>query len=67
MFIKLLTSNLGILQDGFAILDLPKSFQDAVSVTRKFGVRYLWIDALCILQDSVEDWRQEAVVMGKIY
>jgi hypothetical protein len=31
------------------------------------GVKYLWIDALCIIQDSVDDWREQSNVMGEIY
>jgi hypothetical protein len=34
---------------------------------RKLGFRYLWIDALCIIQDSEEDWRKEAAVMDRVY
>jgi len=29
---------------------LPKRFRDAVTVTRKFGIRFLWIDSICIIQ-----------------
>ena len=47
--------------------DLPLSFQDAVTITRKLGYRYLWIDSLCIIQDSVEDWNLESGSMGHIY
>lgn len=36
-------------------------------VTRRLGVRYLWIDSLCILQDSKADWEKESAVMGDIY
>ncbi|KAF1988918.1 hypothetical protein K402DRAFT_427576, partial [Aulographum hederae CBS 113979] len=43
------------------------SFQDAVVATRKLGVRYLWIDSLCIIQDSKEDWENESVKMCEIY
>ena len=46
---------------------LPPSMQDAISVTRKFGVRYLWIDSLCIVQDNLEDWSHEAAQMASIY
>jgi Heterokaryon incompatibility protein (HET) len=46
---------------------LPKTFQDALEVTRYFGVRYLWIDSLCILQDSQDDWRRESALTGQIY
>lgn len=47
--------------------ELPKSFRDATAIAQKFRVKYLWIDSLCIIQDSVVDWRQEAAYMGDIY
>ena len=47
--------------------DLPKTFQDAVTITRRLGVPYLWIDSLCIIQDSAEDWAKEAMKMSSIY
>jgi hypothetical protein len=31
---------------------LPKTYQDAILITRNFGIRYLWIDSLCIIQDN---------------
>lgn len=34
---------------------LPRTFQDAIRITRELGVPYLWIDALCIIQDDVQD------------
>ena len=50
---------------------LPGTFRDAILVTRKlrvvFGVQYIWIDALCIIQDNLEDWRREASKMRDIY
>ena len=46
---------------------LPKTFKDAIYITRKLGVNYLWIDALCIIQDSDDDWRREAATMGNVY
>jgi hypothetical protein len=46
---------------------LPKTFQDAVLITRKLDVRYLWIDSLCIVQDSTADWQKESAVMEAIY
>jgi len=52
---------------GIKITAMPKNFQDAVTVVRKLGLRYLWIDSLCILQDSTEDWERESAVMGQIY
>lgn len=41
--------------------------KDAVIVTREMGIRYLWIDSLCIIQGDVEDWKKESVRMGNIY
>ncbi|KAH7115893.1 heterokaryon incompatibility protein-domain-containing protein, partial [Dendryphion nanum] len=55
------------LRAGIPDLDLPKTFRDAVQVTRELGVRYLWIDSLCIIQDSREDWESESIQMGAIY
>ena len=46
---------------------LSKTFQDALQVTAWLGYRYIWIDSLCIQQDSVIDWEHEAANMGAIY
>jgi hypothetical protein len=46
---------------------LPKTFQDAVSVTHMLGVKYLWIDALCIIQDDPQDWHAESAIMEHNY
>lgn len=54
-------------QHNIPIVDLPQSFRDAVKITRRLGQRYLWIDALCIIQDSIEDWKAESIQMGDIY
>lgn len=47
--------------------DFPETFRDAVILTRKLGVRYLWIDCLCIIQGSNEDWDFEVTRMGNVY
>jgi hypothetical protein len=52
---------------GLAFETLPRTFQDAITITKALGVRYLWIDALCIIQDSMEDWNVEASRMDSIY
>jgi hypothetical protein len=46
---------------------LPKNFFDAILVTVHLGFEFLWIDSLCIIQDSKTDWQQESVNMGRIY
>lgn len=47
--------------------ELSETFQDAVEATRKLGIQFLWIDAICIIQDSREDWRTEAKNTASIY
>ncbi|KAI0537072.1 heterokaryon incompatibility protein-domain-containing protein [Xylaria digitata] len=66
--VKLLNSNQSILEeDGFSITLLPKGVQDAVECTRALGYRYLWVDALCIIQDSEDDKLREISNMSSIY
>lgn len=53
--------------DGIAMSRLPKTLQDAICITRRLNIAYLWVDSLCIIQDSVEDWAYEASRMGDYY
>jgi len=46
---------------------MPRTFQHAVEITRNLGIRYLWIDALCIVQDDREDWDYESKRMEHIF
>lgn len=46
---------------------LLQTFQEAIMLTVKLGVRYHWIDALCIIQDSDEDWEYESGRMCSVY
>ncbi len=46
---------------------LPLNFQHAMTIAKRLGFRYLWIDCLCIVQDSKEDWAREAKRMGTVY
>lgn len=66
-FMRLTQPNMDSMKTSFAVEDLPKTFRDAVYIVRRLGIRYLWIDSLCIQQDSVEDWEHEAAMMGDIY
>ncbi|KAH7329971.1 hypothetical protein BKA65DRAFT_564998, partial [Rhexocercosporidium sp. MPI-PUGE-AT-0058] len=46
---------------------LPQTFQDAIEIAGWFEINWLWIDCLCIIQDSREDWLHEAGMMSQIY
>jgi hypothetical protein len=52
---------------GLPLRSLPRLFQDFITVASRFGVRYIWIDSLCIIQDSTDDWKKEAGLMGSVY
>jgi hypothetical protein len=52
---------------GQPISALPRTFQDFIVVARRFTVRYIWIDSLCIIQDSYDDWQRESVKMQLVY
>jgi hypothetical protein len=54
-------------QEGIPISDLPRTYSDAIKAAQRLGAQYLWIDSLCIVQDSKEDWEQEAQAMASIY
>lgn len=67
-FLKLTKTTFQRLRDGFSAAEtLSKTFQDAIIICRELGLKHLWIDSLCIFQDSPEDWRCEAAQMGQVY
>lgn len=66
--LKTVRSNLDSHRKGIPLETLPVTFRDVVKVTRMIGLRYLWIDSLCILQEEdKKDWEQEASQMGEVY
>ncbi|KAH0439457.1 heterokaryon incompatibility protein [Colletotrichum camelliae] len=68
-FVQLKKSTHEDFRKRIQLSDLPKTFREAVEVTRRLGIRYLWIDSLCILQDrdDLSDWLVEAGLMHKVY
>lgn len=63
----LTTQNIKSFQSGIDFSNLPANFRDAILITRQLGVRYLWIDSLCIIQNCEEDWERESAQMGAVY
>ncbi|KAH9892431.1 heterokaryon incompatibility protein-domain-containing protein [Cubamyces lactineus] len=61
-------ANLGVYtRDGINLAGLPQTICDAIHVTRALGVSFLWIDSLCIVQDSQEDKNHELKGMRDVY
>ncbi|EFQ34239.1 heterokaryon incompatibility protein [Colletotrichum graminicola M1.001] len=65
--IKCTEKTLPELRKGVLASDLPGTFRDALSVTRSLGMAYIWIDSLCIVQDSPSDWAAESKTMLNVY
>ncbi|RKK11296.1 hypothetical protein BFJ66_g8908 [Fusarium oxysporum f. sp. cepae] len=67
-FTKLLRSDIeSMATTGMPVKDLPATFRDAITVTNRLGLEYIWIDALCIIQLDAEDWSLHSVTMAKVY
>ena len=52
---------------GISLKSLSQTLRDTVELTRYLGIRYLWIDCLCIIQENPEDWELESAKMGGYY
>ncbi|GIZ41016.1 hypothetical protein CKM354_000433300 [Cercospora kikuchii] len=64
---KLESTTIARLKSGIATTDLPQSYQEAIAIAESMNISYVWIDSLCIEQDSILDWRREAGAMYNIY
>lgn len=63
----LLKANLLELQNRIPVTSITKVFRDAVEVCHCFIIHYLWIDALCFIQNDITDCEKEIANMGNIY
>lgn len=61
------TGNYEEMKLGFDRHKLPVAFQDAAALAQSLKIDYLWIDTLCIVQDSITDWEEQAARMGTIF
>lgn len=66
-FLTLTESNYDQFHDRIELSTLAPTFQDAISICRDLSIPYLWIDALCIIQDSEEDKTMEMAAMKHVY
>ncbi|KAL2136225.1 hypothetical protein VTI74DRAFT_4855 [Chaetomium olivicolor] len=53
--------------NGISLDEISRVFRDAIRVAWRLKIQYIWIDSLCIIQDSLEDWRAESAQMGLVY
>ncbi|KAK0743044.1 heterokaryon incompatibility protein-domain-containing protein [Schizothecium vesticola] len=60
-------TNIGTYLHNIPLTLLPRLFLDAISLTSRLGHQYLWIDSLCIIQDSPLDWDRESSLMASVY
>lgn len=64
---KLTQDTMHAWQNGIVLEDFPGTLRDGITIARALNIRYIWIDALCIFQDSKADWEIEAPKMGQYY
>ena len=66
---KFCTSNQNIeqLKKCIDVQSLPRTFRDTVTITRGIGIKYIWIDSLCIIQDDEDDWERESGRMERVF
>ncbi|TGO68116.1 hypothetical protein BOTNAR_0030g00390 [Botryotinia narcissicola] len=60
-------SNLALWRVDVPLDDLPLTFRHAIIVCVALGFQYIWIDSLCIIQDSLEDWQEQSAMMRDVY
>ena len=65
--LKTTVDSINRLRSGFRTADLPKTLQHAVAIVHKMDFEWIWIDQLCILQGSIDDWSLESSRMAEIY
>lgn len=65
--LKVIGSNKSDLVQGIDEDELPATIRDAIELARYLRVQYLWVDALCIIQDDTQDWLHESSHMADVY
>lgn len=46
---------------------LPRTIRDSITVTRALGMRYLWVDSICIDQSNSPEKKAQISIMDAIY
>ncbi|EKJ70708.1 hypothetical protein FPSE_09078 [Fusarium pseudograminearum CS3096] len=66
-FMQLLKSNLAAFEDRLPNLDMPQTYLDAMWLAKKLGIRYIWIDRICITQDNREEMEDHTKHMAYVF
>ncbi len=61
------TSTIEQRKTSMPLSSTPQTFQTAIEITRRLNIRYLWIDALRIIQELLQHWQEQSAIMGQIY
>jgi hypothetical protein len=64
---KTTTETMESYKRGIPWTTLPRALQEAVVLTRALGFRWLWIDALCLVQDDDSSKREESTCMDEVF
>lgn len=65
--LELTTGTMSSVTNGIETCQLSRTIEDAIWVTKILGMEFIWVDSLCIIQDSPEDWAREALRMSDVY
>ncbi|KAK2612607.1 hypothetical protein QQS21_001379 [Conoideocrella luteorostrata] len=61
------SANITVFQQALPISEISATIRNSIVVTRAIGLRYLWADSMCIVQDDPSDWARESASMAKVY
>lgn len=64
---RLVKANVDVYEDAIPEEDLPQTIIDAMWASRKLGLRYLWVDKLCIVQDDREEMEKHTQHMAYVF
>ncbi|TGJ86178.1 hypothetical protein E0Z10_g2601 [Xylaria hypoxylon] len=65
--LKTTTSSIAQRQTAITDAEMTEVLRDSVTMTRALSIPYLWVDALCILQDDISDWERQCRDMAELY
>ncbi|TQS31682.1 hypothetical protein Golomagni_08028, partial [Golovinomyces magnicellulatus] len=65
--VRLVKDNVDVYEDAIPEEDLPQTVIDAMWASRKLGLRYLWVDKLCIVQDDREEMEKHQQHMAYVF